>query len=498
MLPIPEIALNGGLTWGAGGRPRWNDSRAHATSGAPTLRFSPLRWVFVFGFAAIFSISMALAAIMSYFMKAEILNNDAVLTSQFVASLAAMQSGRASLGANVTLGQILDEREDLPKLGVDLDMAQAVRIHFYHHLRVLQDVLLANVIAPDRRVIWSTNPVLVGTTEQESGKLLDAFAARGQATLTYVDGVPTAVEEQFVRQPERLYVESYIPLHDMRGNVVAVAKLYREPTSMLRTDRLGIVWACIGIALAAVFLFAALFWIVGRANRMLRAQQQRLVEAEALCLVGEMSAAVAHGIRSPLASIRSSAELALDGDLDGARKNATDIMVQVDRLGNWVRELLQFSRPLAGESQRLDLAALAEECLAGFAVAFEQNRIACDFVPPPPGLPLAIGNEALTSLALGNIVANAVEAMPGGGSLRVEFKYAAPAQGVQLIVSDTGRGIAAAELERVFKPCYTTKRNGLGLGMALAKRIMERFDGAIDLHSRQGEGTCVSLRFQVV
>jgi signal transduction histidine kinase len=68
---------------------------------------------------------------------------------------------------------------------------------------------------------------------------------------------------------------------------------------------------------------------------------------------------------------------------------------------------------------------------------------------------------------------------------------------VRLVVTDTGPGMSPAELNLVFKPYYTTKRNGLGLGMALVKRIMERFGGAISLHSRKGEGTLVSLIFKV-
>jgi two-component system sensor histidine kinase HydH len=173
-------------------------------------------------------------------------------------------------------------------------------------------------------------------------------------------------------------------------------------------------------------------------------------------------------------------------------------MFQIDRLGKWVRELLVFSRPLSGENQNIDLVALVEECLHGFATQFEQSRVACEFVRPKPGLPPAIGNFALASQALANILSNAVEAMPRGGSLRLEFQFAGPPKGVRLVVADTGPGMSPAELDLVFKPYYTTKRNGLGLGMALVKRIMERFGGAISLHSRKGEGTRVSLMFKVV
>ena len=492
---IPEFALSSWLTRDRR-RPE-TELRAHSAPRDQARQFNLLRWISILGFIAIFAISMAFAAVLSHFVKREILDNDATLTSQFIASVAETQSSQAGLGANVTLGQILDERANFARLGIDPQLAHGVRSQFYDHLRFLPDVLLADVFAHDRKIIWSTNPSLVGTTEQDSEKLDAAFASRGKATMSYVGRVHTKQEAQFVRQPEKLYIENYVPLYDPRGGVVAVAKIYKEPASLLRTIHRGniLVWTC--TAFSAVFLYLALFWIIRRADRMLNEQQRRLVEAEALCVIGEMSAAVAHGIRNPLASIRSSAELALDGNLDSARKNATDIIFQIDRLGKWVRELLVFSRPLLGENQNIDLVSLVEECLQSFATQFEQGRVSCEFVRPKQGLPPVIGNYALACQGLANVISNAIEAMPDGGSMRLELQFGALPQSVRLVVTDTGPGMSPAELDLVFKPYYTTKRNGLGLGMALAKRIMERFGGAISLHSRKGEGARVSLFFKV-
>jgi two-component system, NtrC family, sensor histidine kinase HydH len=490
---IPEIALG---TWPARDRRR-PETKPRALFAPRDLarQFNLLRWISILGFIAIFVISMAFAAVLSHFMKREILDHDATLTNQFVASVAETQSSQADFGPNVTLGQILDERADFARLGVDPQLARGVRSQFYDHLRFLPDVLLADVFAHDRKIIWSTNPSLVGTSEQDSEKLDDAFASRGKATMSYAGRVPTKQEAQFVRQPENLYIENYVPLYDPRGGVVAVAKIYKEPGSLLRTIHRGniLVWTC--TVFSAVFLYLALFWIIRRADTMLNEQQQRLVEAEALCVIGEMSAAVAHGIRNPLATIRSSAELALDGDLESTRKNATDIIFQIDRLGKWVRELLAFSRPLSGENQKIDLVSLVEECLPHFSAQLEKFRVSCEFVRPPARVPLVLGERALATQALASVIANAIEAMPDGGSLRLEFQFETRLRRVVLVVTDAGPGMSPTELDLVFKPYYTTKRDGLGLGMALVKRIMERFGGAISLNSREGEGTQVSLSF---
>jgi len=492
---IPEIGLS---SWLARDR-RWPETELAAQS-APrgsARQFNLLRWISILGLVAIIVISTVFAAVLSHFMTHEILENDANLTSQFILSVAETQSSQADLGPNVTLGQILDERANFAKLGVDPQLARGVRSQFYDHLRFLPDVLLADVFAQDRRIIWSTNPSLVGSTVQDDIDDLDkAFAEGVVMRVNYVGSVHTREERQFVRQPEKLYVENYVPLHDSRGAVVAVAKVYKEPVSLLRTIHRGeiLVWTC--TAISAVLLYFALFWLIRRADIMLNAQQRRLVESEALCVIGEMSAAVAHGIRNPLASIRSSAELALDGDLESTRKNATDIISQIDRLGNWVRELLVFSRPLSGENQNINLGALVEECLLSFSTQLEKGRISCEFVRPTAAVPPVVGNRALANQALANIISNAIEAMPDGGCLRLAVQSEARSRCVRLVVTDTGSGMSPAELDLVFKPYYTTKRNGLGLGMALVKRIMERFEGAISLYSRKGEGTRVSLTFK--
>jgi nitrogen-specific signal transduction histidine kinase len=474
------------------------DAPALATPRESARRFNLLRWISILGLVAIIVISIVCAAILSHFMTHEILDNDASLTSQFIVSVAETQRNQANLSPNVTTGQILDERADFARLGVDPQAARGVRNQFYDHLRFLPDVLLADVFARDRRIIWSTNSSLIGTVPLDDMDDLDrAIADQVVVSVNYPGSAHTKEERQFARQPEKLYVENYVPLHDPRGAVVAVVKIYKEPGSLLRTIHRGkvLVWTC--TAISAVFLYFVLFWLIRRADMTLNTQQRRLVEAEALCVIGEMSAAVAHGMRNPLASIRSSAELALDGDLESTRKNARDIISQIDRLGKWVRELLLFSRPLLGENQRINLGSLVEDCLLTFSTQLEKCGISCEFVRPSAVVPPVIGNRALATQALANVVSNAIEAMPDGGSLELDVQLDERSQSVRLVVTDTGSGMSPAELDLVFKPYYTTKCKGLGLGMALVKRIMERFDGAISLESRKGEGTRVSLIFRL-
>ncbi len=284
---------------------------------------------------------------------------------------------------------------------------------------------------------------------------------------------------------------------DERADLAAVARIHKEPDSLRQMIDRGhvLVWLC--TAYGVVILYLVLLWFIHRVHITLGAQQQRLVEAEALCAFGEMSAAVVHGIRSPLACMRSSAELALDGDLESSRKNATDIVVQIDRLGAWVRDLLAFSRPVTRQDQQVDLDSLVEQCLSHFLGQLEKSRITCEFENSPSGLSLVLGERSLVMQALANVVANAIEAMPNGGALRLAVRRENRLRRAVLVVSDSGCGMSPTELQQVFKPYFTTKPEGLGLGMSLTKRIMERFGGAISLCSRKGEGTRTSLSFRL-
>ena len=497
MYQNPDIGIN---EWPARDRRR-PEAAAHAqtvSSCEPARRFKLLRWISILGFVAIILISIPFAAVLSHFMTREILNHDATLTSQFIVSVAETQAAQANLGPNVTLGQILDERANLATFGIDPQVAASARRQFYDHLRFLPDVLLAEVFTRDHRVLWSTNRSEIGQIHQDKGGLEKAFSSRAIVNVSYVGHAHEAVEQLFLRQAEKLYVENYVPLYDARGDVAAVAKIYKEPADLLHSIGRGkvLVWAC--TIFGAIMLYLALFWVIRRADIMLNAQQQRLVETEALCVIGEMSAAVAHGIRNPLASIRSSAELALDGDLQSTRKNANDIIFQIDRLGKWVRDLLVFSRPLTGENQKIDLVSLVDECLPHFATQLEKSRVSCEFVQPPEAMPLVLGTRALATQAVASVIANAIEAMPAGGTLRLELQREPQQRRVTLVVADTGTGMSPNELNLVFKPYYTTKRDGLGLGMALVKRIMERSGGGISIASREGRGTRVNLSFALV
>lgn len=228
---------------------------------------------------------------------------------------------------------------------------------------------------------------------------------------------------------------------------------------------------------------------------MLLAQEMRLREADAMVFVGEMSSAVAHGLRNPLSSIRSSAELALITTEPSVRKNAQDIIAQVDVLSRWIRELLSFSRPVTGAPEAVDLVATLDTVLAGFATSFSNAGIKCVWEHHAGDFPKIDCNSSMLTQALHSVISNAIEAMPQGGELHIQLSHLAGAKQVELIITDTGSGMSETQLAQAFRPFQTSKRNGLGLGLSTVKRVMERFGGTVTLNSRENLGTEVRLVF---
>jgi Signal transduction histidine kinase len=138
--------------------------------------------------------------------------------------------------------------------------------------------------------------------------------------------------------------------------------------------------------------------------------------------------------------------------------------------------------------------AAIEDTHQAFAQQIERNRRALQLRGPQVQW-VASQPLQLTQI-LNSLFANALEAMPKGGVLHAQVSVQ-DGQRAQLLLSDTGKGMSQQQERMVFKPFFTTKQGGLGVGLALVKRIMERFGGSVSLSSREEEGTRVSLTFNI-
>ena len=273
-----------------------------------------------------------------------------------------------------------------------------------------------------------------------------------------------------------------------------MVEIYKEPKDLIDRMERGLLLIWLATALGGGLIYLGLYWIVRRAAILLAAQQKQLITNETFVALGEMSSAVAHSLRNPLATIRSSAELALEFDAGAARKNINDIIGQVDRMSKWVRELLQSLRPLNDEAESVNLVAALHDSLMAFEQQIAKASIQVEFAPTTT--PMVLSQQVQLSQILNSVLSNALEAMDKGGTLSIRLD-STDDQTVSVVVSDNGKGMTAEQRKMAFRPFFTTKQGGLGVGLVLVKRIMERFGGSVTLESREGEGTCVRLTFKL-
>jgi len=465
-------------------------------SGSRKRPFNLLRWFSLISMAVIGTVAVALGTVSTRFVIEESVQRDALLTAQFIQAIASAEVRHVSIANVRTMGELLDPRQDRSFTDVDPQARAAARAEFLDHIEHLPDVILANIYAPDRQVIWSTNPALIGTNIHADEDLDRAFNQKIPVSASYHNVDKAREEQKFVTPPDYIFIENYIPLFDADGkNVTAMVEIYKEPKDLITRMERGLALIWLATALGGGLIYLGLYWIVRRAAILLAAQQKQLIANETFVALGEMSSAVAHSLRNPLATIRSSAELALEFDSGPAQKNIHDIIGQVDRMSKWVRELLQSLRPLSDVPEPVNLVATLHECL----VAFEQQiaRTGVRVVFQPQSTPMVLSQPVQLAQILNSLLANAFESMDKGGTLTVQLEPSNDRR-VCVMLSDTGKGMNEEQRTMAFRPFFTTKTGGLGVGLVLVKRIMERFGGGVTLDSREGEGTNVRLVFQPV
>lgn len=222
--------------------------------------------------------------------------------------------------------------------------------------------------------------------------------------------------------------------------------------------------------------------------------QAQLIQAEKMAAVGRLTASLAHEINNPLQAIQNSLHLASHRGLDGDKRQTYLKMAQseVNRLIQIVHRMLDFYRP-SSATQNLNVNQPVESALAIARKRLEQNHIRVEArlshdLPPVRGT----ANQ-LTQVFL-NLVINAIEAMPNGGTLWVGTAHHADAKQIVIAFRDSGPGIPPDIQNHLFEPFHTTKSTGTGLGLAISYGIIERHAGAIDVESPPGGGTTFIIR----
>lgn len=236
------------------------------------------------------------------------------------------------------------------------------------------------------------------------------------------------------------------------------------------------------------------------ANENLRKAQEEARRAERLAALGQLSAGLAHEIRNPLGVIKGSAEILNQKLADSntlAKELSGYIYTEVNRLSALVSRFLDFARPSRLELRPLELPALLEKVLKSVSEQMDISKIRV-IKEYAPNLPLVMADEQLCDQVFTNLITNACEAMGEQGgelSIRAHPGHSETQHSVAVEIEDTGPGIPADIKEQIFNPFFTTKKTGVGLGLAIVTKIIDAHGGAVRVKSEPGHGACFQISF---
>ena len=475
-------------------------------------------------------------------LRARIILPTAIL---FAATLAAMVGAAVQLyGADMEGAQ--HERAELFAANVAAGLTNAMLLGQPRQVPQLLEVVASHrpdiqsisLIRPDGRVAYSSDPAIIGTTPWVSVSRFERPAvvespSGNRGAYAVVHPIPNGESCAGCHHGAESRVNGWLDLRLTRGPVVA-AKLRLAKT-------LG---ASAAAALVCLVLIA--WWLVGRegveplqrlVSAMSRAEsgdlgvradegrpdelgvaargfdatlvalrhshaeleafyKERMLRADRFAAVGEMATGLAHEIKNPLAGLSGALELlAEDVASDPAQSELVgDMRHQVTRLTHTMESLLSFARPPKARLRRTDVNASLERVL--FLVRQQCRGGSVDVQAAlASGLPLVLADPSQLEQVFLNVCLNACQAMNGrGGTLSI--RSLANDGRVAVEVADTGPGIPEQLRQHVFKPFFTTKRQGNGLGLAISARIVAEHGGHIDYRCPDGGGTVFTVALQ--
>lgn len=225
--------------------------------------------------------------------------------------------------------------------------------------------------------------------------------------------------------------------------------------------------------------------------------EMQLRRADKLAALGTLAAGVAHEVKNPLHALNLNLHL-LRKELEASEPSPVEVSgyleilrSEIQRIHRIVENFLRFSRPSVPEVRSLDLNALVERALSLVAFEAADHGVAIE-THFDPALESAPGDEGQLAQVVLNLVINALQAMPAGGALAVATRR--DDGWAELVLTDTGEGIPREALPQIFDPYFTTRPGGIGLGLAIAHRIIEGHHGTIDVESQAGKGTRMTVR----
>lgn len=220
--------------------------------------------------------------------------------------------------------------------------------------------------------------------------------------------------------------------------------------------------------------------------------EEHVNRVEKLAAIGEMAAGIAHEIKNPLASMSGSTQL-LKKEVNNtpvARKLMDIVLRETDRLNALANDFLLFARPSSDKIEPVELSSTIGDTLE----LFKKNGFCQDRITVSQELAPEVWTEMdpkHTRQILWNLLLNSAQAIDGTGTIQVSLKITEDMARVS--VKDTGRGMSEEAISKIFDPFFTTKTHGTGLGLSIVHRLLESYNGRLDVQSQQGQGSTFNL-----
>lgn len=363
-----------------------------------------------------------------------------------------------------------------------------------------------NIYDPEQVLTYSTDTEKIGSREVLGDIFRRALRAESVSLLT-TQGKALGFLP-WNGDPRKL--KTYLPMWEeqpmswKRGKVLGVFEITQDVSHDYEVVH-RFQWIVVASFLVFVgILFVTILLVTTRAERIIRARsaerlklEEQLDQAERLAALGEMIAGVSHEIRNPLGIIRSTAEL-LDTRVENERqKRLTSIIVEEStRLNDTLTEFLDFARPKNLRPSKCRLEEVLERNLRVMELECERLGVRIEREYRTGDYTMDADYDMLYR-AFVNLLANALQAMPDGGVLRVRTALTNGKDGPQLLelhIEDTGHGISQELRKKIFNPFFTTREKGTGLGLAIVQSIIDSHNGDIEVASKEGEGTSMIIR----
>jgi two-component system sensor histidine kinase HydH len=376
------------------------------------------------------------------------------------------------------------------------------------HITLMPDILRFNVYNPKGVVIWSDDKRLVGKSSADNDKLREAIQGRVVADVSSLSQDENVAAHRALQRAVQVYIPIYA---DASRDLLGVMEIYKRADPIDRDIREARIVVLLGALGGGLLLYLSLFAIVRQAARKIKEQQENLLKVQSdlvasqrMAAVGEVAAAVAHGIGNPLSSIRAAAQVAkLDCDECGGPDlrqkilpTLDEIIQQVDRVQKRMRGLLNFAKPMEPHPAPVEINSLLSDIVDVLRPRFVEAGVSpqLELDKSLPRVQLDVNHAEQIFMGL---VTNAIQATPDGGRVTIRthtLKGNGLTTGINISVEDTGEGIPMESRERVFEPFFTTKPDGTGIGLPLAKKFVERNGGKIAV----SKGISGGAKFDVI